>query len=370
MIRILHVIPRLFAGGEQTLIMEWYRKIDRNLIQFDFVVCHKEKGIFEDEVLRLGGNIYHSPRFNGRNLFSYISWWKQFFKEHKEYKIIHGHLRSTAAIYLYIAKKNGLYTIAHSHSTTNGHNVLALCKDLFQIPVKHIADYMFACSAQAAKYLFGKSVFKMPNYSLLANSIDCMKFQFDEGVRNQIRNELNIGDKFVIGQVGRFVKLKNHEFSVGLFEEFHKSVPNSCLLFVGDGELKEPIKKMCKEKGLINDVIFIGVTENVCNYYQAMDYYVMPSLNEGLGIVAVEAQASGLPVICNSDLPMEIKCTDNCVYYPLDRMDLWIKEMLRHKEETKDRAGYSQVVAKTNYNIDQSVQFLTEFYKKAYQSRS
>ena len=156
-IRILHVLGSLNMGGAETLIMNLYRNIDRDKIQFDFVVHTNKIGLYEDEIKELGGKIYRIQRYKGINHFSYKKEWNNFFEEHKEYKIIHGHMRSTASIYLKIAKKYGRITIAHSHNTSNGHGFSSLVKKILQYNIRNVSDYFMGCSYEANKRLFGKT---------------------------------------------------------------------------------------------------------------------------------------------------------------------------------------------------------------------
>ena len=155
-IRIVHNIASLHLGGSQAFVMNMYRNIDRSKVQFDFVVTPETKEGFYDEITNLGGKIFSCPRYKGTNHIQYNKWWDDFFNEHPEYKVIHGHVRSTASIYLKIAKRHGLVTIAHSHSTSNENGISAIVKRIMQLPIRKQADYLFACSDKAGKWLYGE----------------------------------------------------------------------------------------------------------------------------------------------------------------------------------------------------------------------
>ena len=158
-IRILHVFGQMNRGGAETMIMNLYRHIDRTKIQFDFMVHSEEKCAFDDEIGQLGGKIYRVPRYNGRNHFLYIKEWSKFISNHKEYKIIHGHIRSTASFYLKVCKDNDRVTIIHSHSTSSGSGIISsVVKNILQYPIRKIADYFIACSIPAGKWLFGENI--------------------------------------------------------------------------------------------------------------------------------------------------------------------------------------------------------------------
>lgn len=308
--------------------MNLYNNVDRKKVQFDFVVTPEErKGLYE-QVEKLGGRVFVCPQYTGKNHFAYCKWWDSFFKEHPEYHVIHGHVRSTASIYLKIAKKNGLVTIAHSHSTSNGSGISAIVKDMLQLTIRHTADYLFACSDKAGRWLYGEKATEQPNYRMIPNGVDLKRFAFCEKKRQQMRQKLGIAeDTFVLGHIGRITVPKNHQFLVELFAEYHKENPNSKLLLVGDGELFETVQQQCTELGIQEAVIMVGSKTNTEDYYQAMDVFVFPSLWEGLGIVAIEAQANGLPCLVSENVPREAVLTENTKVLSLQSRGEWLDEL-------------------------------------------
>lgn len=358
--RVLQVFARMNRGGAETMIMNIYRNIDRTKLQFDFIVHTKEKCDFDDEISSLGGEIYRMPRYNGKNHFKYKREWHDFFKKHPEYKIIHSHVRSTAAIYLEIAKKYGLITIAHSHSISSGKGIKAVVKNLLQIPIRYVADYLFACSHEAGKWLFGRKA----NYKIVKNGIDIDRFIFSETVRSKIRNQLGIGDKFVIGHVGRFSLPKNHSFLIEIFYEIQKHISNAVLLLIGQGSLRPEIETKVKVLGIQDKVLFIGVVPNVNDYMQAMDVFVFPSFFEGFPVVLVEAQASGLPCFVSDKITNETSITDIIRYIPLEKSpEYWAKEILHHTQNF-ERKSHHYKVAEAGFDIRNTINFLQEFYLK------
>ena len=208
-IRILHVLGSLDRGGAETMIMNLYRNIDRSKVQFDFLIHTDRECDYNEEIRSMGGKIYSLKRFKGYNLCQYIKQFKDFFIKHPEYEIIHGHMRSTASIYLKIAKSMGRYTIAHSHNTSSGNGISALGKNLIQLPLRYIADYYFACSIEAGEWLFGKKIIKSDKFYILKNAIDMGAFVFNQNIRDLKRKELGFEDFFIIGNVGRFHELMN-----------------------------------------------------------------------------------------------------------------------------------------------------------------
>ena len=302
-IRVLHMIGCLEIGGSQSMIMNIYRNIDRRIIQFDFVIDKDVKSPLYKEITQLGGKIYKMPKFNGINIIEVQSSWKKFFENHPEYKILHSHVRSYASIYLPIAKKFGLKTIIHSHSTSNGTGLASLVKRVMQFPLRYQADYLFACSKEAGEWLFGKKIIDHSNFIIIPNAIDTKKFKFNEEARERIRNELKINNKFVVGHIGRHASPKNPIFLLKLFAEIYKAEPNARLLQVGQGELTNQMKEECDKLGIADKVIFTGSRDDIPDLLSAMDVFVFPSLWEGLGMVAVEAQANGLNVIASDAVP-------------------------------------------------------------------
>lgn len=363
-IRIVHNIASLHLGGSQAFVMNMYRNIDRSKVQFDFVVTPETKEGFYDEITNLGGKIFSCPRYKVTNHIQYNKWWDDFFNEHPEYKVIHGHVRSTASIYLKIAKRHGLVTITHSHSTSNGNGISAIVKRIMQLPIRKQADYLFACSDKAGKWLYGEKAITQQNYYMIPNGVDLKRFEFDVNKRNQMRMTLGIKkDMMILGHIGRLSTPKNHKFLLNVFNKYHKINSNSKLLLVGDGELFDCIKEHIDKLNISDAVIMTGSKQNTEDYYQVMDIFVFPSLWEGLPVSVVEAQANGLQCLISDVITHDVDLTDLIQYLPLDE-ELWLGAIVEaHK---KKRMGL------TNENIQRLQPFdaltvankLQEFYLK------
>lgn len=368
-IRVLHVIGIMNRGGAETMIMNLYRHIDRSKVQFDFVENSREPAAFDEEILSLGGRIYRCPHYNGKNHFTYVKWWNDFFKAHpKEYPIVHGHLGSTASIYLSVAKKYGAYAIAHSHSSGTDHSLHAKLYQIMSYNTRNVADYFFACSEVAGKDRFGSKVVSGDHYAVLNNAIDVNRFSYNPSVRNAVRDELGIGQiQLVVGHIGRYTKEKNHEFILKIFSELKKMDSNARLLMVGDGTLRTHIMQMAEQASLSSDVIFTGVRSDVERLVQAMDVFVLPSLYEGLPVTMVEAQTAGLPCIISDKVPSECILTEGLV----DIMTLsaspeaWAEKILAKRAIPRtDRRA--EIVAH-GFDITTEAVKLQEFYLKAYE---
>ena len=197
-VRIIHMIGSLDIGGSQTMIMNIYRKIDRNRIQFDFIVDHSDQLYFKEEIEKLGGRVFVMPRFNGKNIFQVQKAWNCFFDAHPEYHVLHSHVRSYASIYFPIAKKHDIKTIVHSHSTSNGSGIKSVAKIILQYPLRYEADYFFGCSLKAGEWLFGKKIVQSDRYFTIKNAIDTQKYFFNRKQRSILRNQLRIEEDVTV----------------------------------------------------------------------------------------------------------------------------------------------------------------------------
>ena len=363
-IRILQVLGGLERGGAETLVMNLYRNMNREEIQFDFVIHTSKNGAYAEEIERLGGKIYHCPRYTGKNHFSYKKWWKTFLREHPEYRVVHGHVRSTATIYLKIARNAGRYTIAHSHSTSSGKGLAGMVKMILQFSIRYRADYFLGCSEIANRWLFGNRIAKdSSRCGVLKNGIDLSDYCFDSTVREQVRKELDLRDCLVIGTVGRIEEPKNPFFLLNVFQAIHQKNPQAVLLWVGDGTLAKAVAEQVVELNLEKSVIMTSSRDHVERYMQAMDVFLFPSLWEGLGIVMIEAQATGLPCVCSTAIPKEAHITDLTTALPLDAdIDLWAEKCCGAAAGI-ERKSRTQDVRNAGYDVHQIVARLTEIYQ-------
>ena len=279
---VAHIMGKWNGGGVESVVMNYYRNIDRNRIQFHFLCDEDSTDIPYEEIEKLGGKVIVIPPY--QKLFKYQKELYRIFKENN-YKIIHSHINALSVFPLRIAKKAGVpIRIAHSHSTSNKKewkkNILKMILRPFS---KLYANNYFACTEYTGKWLFGKKVVERKELNVINNAIDLKKFEFNENTREDLRKELGIKeDVLVIGHVGRFMKQKNHEFLIDVFEKAIKQDDNIYLILVGQGPLEDKIKEMAKEKGIENKILFLGQRNDVNKLYQAMDIFVLPSLYEGL----------------------------------------------------------------------------------------
>lgn len=317
-IRVGHIIGKWLGGGVESVVMNYYRHIDRSKIQFDFICDSDSTNIPYEEIEKLGGRVILVPPY--QKLFKYIKELKKVFKENN-YKIVHSHINTLSVFPLYAAKKAGVKVrIAHSHSTTNKKEKKKnLMKQVLRPFSKIYATDYFACSELAGRWLFGDKTYNKGEVFILNNAIDVEKFAYNEKIRKEKRKELKIKDStLVIGHIGRFVAQKNHTFLIDIFNEVHKKNKDSILLLVGQGPLMDEIKEKVNNLNLTNYVKFLGQRNDVNELYQAFDVFVLPSLYEGLPVVGVEAQASGLLCLLSDDMTKETKILDSTKFMSLN----------------------------------------------------
>lgn len=363
-IRVAHVIGNWLGGGVESVVMNYYRNIDRNKVQFDFLCSESSTDIPYEEIEKLGGRVFIVPNYT--KVVKYQKELQKIFKENN-YKIVHSHISTMSVFPLRAAKKAGVpIRIAHSHSTTNKKEKKKnLLKQVLRPFSKvYATDYM-CCSELAGRWLFCNKEYDKGNVYLLNNAIDLDKFKFDEKVRKTKRKELGIGyDTFVIGHIGRFVEQKNHRFLIDIFNEIHKKNSNSLLLLVGQGPLKKEIENKVKELKLNDSVRFLGQRNDVNELYQAFDVFLLPSLYEGLPVVGVEAQATGLLCELSNDMTKETKVLDTTRFISLNTSaEEWATIILDDYSRFK-RHDTTYEITKNNFNIKNETSKLENEYSE------
>ena len=294
------MIGSLDAGGIQAFSVNISKGLMDLGYTVDFAVDHNEYDFYADIIESLGCNLFFFKAPSYLNVHAYMAQWDEFFRQHPEIDIVHGHARSTAALYLSSARRAGMHTVAHSHSTSNGVGIRGMAKNVTRRQIWRYAEAYLACSEEAGAWLYGKHWMKdAPSY-VIQNGIDLDRFAFDGISRCNIRHQLDIDESaHVYGHVGRFNRVKNHEFLLKVFELIKACDPSAVLLLVGDGELRGKIESLVKESALEASVRFVGNVTDAAPYYSVMDLLIFPSLWEGVPLSLVEAQAAGLPIVAS-----------------------------------------------------------------------
>lgn len=370
-VRILHILGNTQLGGAESRIMDLYRHMDRSVVQFDFVVHSKEEGYFNEEIRKLGGRIFRVPRFRVLNYFSYCRAWKKLLQEHRdadgrsEFHMIQGHMTSTAAIYLPIARKCGIETtIAHARSAGVDKGLKGILTRFLRRNLSKKADYLFTCSELAGISVFGKKAVERGRTRFLPNAIDCQKFAPDPLVREKIRRELGIENCYVIGHVGRFHYAKNHEYLLRVFAELVKrKTRDYVLLLLGEGSGMEDIRILSRELGIEDKVYFLGNKSNVNDYYQAMDYFVYPSRFEGMPGTIVEAQTAGLRCLMSDTICKEVIATELVTTRSISEdPGLWADEIEQHLQY--QRSSRVDEMKELGFDVHGQAMLMTDFYTK------
>lgn len=363
-VRVAQIMGKWVGGGVEAVVMNYYRNIDRNKIQFDFICDDDSTCIPKEEIENLGGKVILIPPY--QKVLKYHKELKKVLKE-GQYKIVHSHINALSVFSLWAAKSAKVpVRIAHSHSTSNKKEwKKTLLKNMLRPFSKLFATDYFCCSELAGRWLFGNKTYDQGKVYLLNNAIDVDKFKYNEKLRKEKRKELHIKDKdLVIGHIGRFVKQKNHEFLIDIFNEIHKQNKNTILLLAGEGPLKEEIETKVKILGLEKNVKFLGQRKDANELYQTMDAFVLPSLYEGLPVVGVEAQAAGLPCFFSTDMTKETKVLQTTKFISLIHTpQYWAKEILKQLT-SYTRIDMEKEITKNIFNIQVEATKLEQQYSK------
>lgn len=356
-IRILHVVTYMGRGGLETMIMNYYRQMDRTKVQFDFLVHRDFRADYDDEIERLGGRIYRIGRlipWSG----AYQRSLDTFFAAHPEYRVVHVHQDCLSAVILKTAKKHGVpVRIAHSHSSSQDKNLKYLIKLYYKRKIPTYATELFACSKEAGEWMFGGRPYTMVN-----NAIDAAQYSYRCARAREVRQALGIAeDAFVIGHVGRFSSVKNHAFLLDVFGELCHADEHAVLLLVGDGQLRNSMEEKTKDMGLKARVLFTGMRSDVCDLMQAMDVFAFPSFYEGLPVSLVEAQAAGLPCVISDRVPEACVLTDLVQRVSLEESARQWAERIFAARATVRRDRFEEIAA-CGFDIVSNAAWLQQYY--------
>ena len=360
MIKVLQVVTHMNRGGLESMLMNYYRHMDRERVQFDFLTHRPYDGDYGEEIRQLGGVIYHLPVLNP---FSpgYLRELTRFFREHPEYRIVHVHQDCLSGVILKAAKACGVpVRIAHSHSASQDKNLKYPIKLWYKRQIPRYATDLFACGKNAGDWMFGGAP-----YRILNNAIDAAAYTFDPKKRAQMRQRLGLTNEFVVGHVGRFSPPKNHPFLLEIFAALLKKESSAVLLLVGGGDDMPKIREKAKSLGILGRVRFLGVRDDVADLMQAMDVFVFPSLYEGLPVTMVEAQAAGLPCLISDRVPPECIITEGLVEaLPLSAgPEPWADKILE-KKNTLRTDRHAEIAAR-RFDITENAKWLQNYYLSA-----
>lgn len=352
--RVLNINYDFILGGVETSIMNTYRNIDRKNVQFDFVVTGNSPVYFKDEIEKMGGKIFYINKKDRliNSLFFVFKLYK-LLKQHSYYAV-QSHFSYTGGLDCLIAAMAG---VKKRYITSHGSTPLSFWKiPISRFLMNRFATKRLAVSSKAGKALYGNAAFQIIN-----NGIDIKRFAFDKDKRDLNRAKLNVADKFVIGNVARFSKEKNQLFLLEIFKIIHKKNKSAVLLFIGGGETEPTIKNKVKETGLDQSVLFLGSTKDCNALYQVMDCFVFPSKSEGFGIVAIEAECSGLPCFISDGVPNETMIC-NTTKIPLSKSAKEWADIILDKTKGFQREDCSLKIKNAGFDIKDTAKLIEQEY--------
>lgn len=388
-IHVLHVLGGVGLGGAESRIMDLYRQMNREEIQFDFLVhdftvrngfrearrdesTEKQRGktdervrkpqFYDEEIQAMGGHIYVLPKFKGYNYLAYRRAVRDFFAAHREFRVVQGHMTSTAGIYLPIAKKAGVPVVAaHARNAGVVKGLKGLATRFFRRGLAGKADYCFACSALAGQDVFGGEAMNTGRVKIIHNAIDVERFTYDEKVRQEVRAQLGISDELVLGHVGRFEYQKNHPYLLDVFAAVCKERQGARLLLLGEGEDRAAMEEKCRQLNISDRVRFLGNRRDAERFYQAMDLFLLPSFFEGLPGVLVEAQAAGLRCMVSDTVTREAQATDLVTYLSIGEPPVrWAAEII--KQADYERRSTAQELRTAGFDVRTQAEGYRRFY--------
>ena len=374
-IRVLQVFTIMDRGGAESMIMNYYRKIDKSKIQFDFLVHRDKKGAYEDEIKALGGNIYRLPAISPFYPYSYYKKLRAFMNSHYNYSIIHSHINTFSSFPLKIAKEYQIpCRIAHAHIALDRLNLKTIIRNKEGVTevLKHITKlilrmrintyptHSFSCGQKAGNWLFGNTPFKTMN-----NAVDSERFQYNSDIEKEYKGKLQMNKAMIIGHIGRFDSQKNHSFLLNIFAELLKKKPDSKLILIGDGPLKKKVENEAKTLSIHEDVNFLGVRQDIPELLQIMDVFVFPSIYEGLPVTLIEAQSSGTHILAADTISEEVKITDLIEFVGLNKSpEFWAEKIISIKTNKISKPNTKELIIKNGYDIISNTKKLETFYLK------
>lgn len=369
-IRILNLFTIMNRGGAETMVMNYYRKIDRTKVQFDFMVHRQERGAYDDEIEALGGQIFRMSAISPTTLGKYKRELREFFQKHSEYRILHAHMSELGYFAFKEARKCGIpVRICHAHnapvffSETIKEKIKRLPREILARFIRKESTDFFTCSQIAGEWLFGRR--NNDKMIFMRNAVDASAFRYNKKMAENFKLEMGWLDKIILGHVGRFNPQKNHAFLIEIFKTYHTDHPNSILVLVGSGHLESMIRKKVQENQLEDCVKFLGSRSDMPDLYQTFDLFLFPSLYEGLPVSLVEAQAAGIPCVVSDRISIQTHITDS--YYPVS-LDVSLQEWKKNIEEAlkQGKKDTYSLIKKNGFDVTENALWLCNFYLKKY----
>ncbi len=364
--RIAVIVGKMHSGGKKNLVMEYYRNIDRSKFQFDFICDSDSNAIPKEEIEKLGGRVFEIAPY--LNIFKNMRDMNRIFAR-ENYKIVHAYNGMMNVFPMLIANKNNIpVRINESISMAHKKDKKTIIKKLLK-PFSKICTTHFMANGEACgRYQFGDRLFDEGKVSVFKTVIDTEKNHFDPEVRKKTRINLGVTEDILLyGHIGRLTEQKNTLFIIEIFNEILKIEPKSKLLIIGDGNLREEMLNKIFEYGIEKSVLYLGRREDIQQFYNAMDAFLLPSLYEGLPVVGIEAQDCGLPVFFSTEIPRESSpCDDLGFFISLKKSSQeWAEQVIKITNEVKrSRRGRKEELIKKSFDSKKEGLKLTDFYEK------
>lgn len=357
MVKILVISTVEFENnGIASVIMNYYRAMEKDNIQMDFLAGMGIGSEIKKELQTAGSVVYEIPRRH--NIKKYMKRLRKLLEE-EQYQVVHVHGNSATMVFelLPAARAQIPVRIAHSHST-NCRNYL-LHKTTYMLFEKSYT-HGFACGTKAGEWLFGTHP-----YTVIRNGIDTSRFGFSSDLRYEYRRKIGAGNRKVIGHVGYFDPVKNQEFLIELASRLKNRDKKYLFLFIGEGKTMYRVREKADECGVLDSILFCGTVNDVYGYMAAMDIFVLPSLYEGLPVSLLEAQCSGLSCLVSDRVSAEADVTGLVDFLPLEKPELWvekIQESSGDKKRTETSYRAAEDIAAAGYDISKNADDLKNLY--------
>lgn len=359
-IRVLHVLAAIDSGGVANFVMNTYRSINHEKIQYDFALSSGQKSLMDDEAESMGARLFYFDKEK-----SIVENLKEILINEGSFDVVHSHMFFYSGLVLREAKKYGVpVRIAHAHNAYTGKKE-TFTRKIYEASMRHMirsnANVLMGCSEKACRYVFGDDCMSDERTVVMPDGIDCSRFAFDENMRNSVRTEYGLEGKFVVGHVGHFNPAKNHEKILSVFAEAAKQRENAALLLVGDGKLEDAVRAKTEELGITDRVVFAGAHKDVEKMYQAMDVFLFPSRYEGFGMAMIEAQANGLACLASDVVPQDTNADGRAIYLPLEESDaVWAEQLLSMPKRNVRKTES----VKSSFDLEITTMLLSEYYLK------
>lgn len=360
--RIAVVMGKMHSGGKKNLVMEYYRNIDKSQVQFDFICDDDSNAIPKEEIEVLGGRVYVVSRY--QNIFKNISEITKICKENK-YKLVHGYNGTMNLFSMYAAWRAGVpVRINESISMAHKSDRKTILKNILKLFSRCFATHFMANGEECGRWQFGDKLYNSGKVAIFKTIINADENKFNPELREKCRKEFNLEDKFVVGHIGRLTAQKNTLFIVDIFNEILEKKDNAILLIIGDGDLKEEMLSKIKEYGIEDKVLYLGRREDIKQFYNAMDCFLLPSLYEGLPVVGVEAECCGLPMFFSTEIPVESSpCDDIGTFISLEKsVSEWAKIVLTITSTNIERTDRSELIKLKGFDSKTEASKLNKYY--------